>query len=118
MKNTKLSFKPTSRKISQYELNSIINYMLDLQKEFNDLKIIEIRNTYLRSEKADFLHIEFNYKNVAYSLNYTFMDNTNTKHLYIYIYEGLTNIYRKESIKDFLEFNYTKYEITDLLKAI
>jgi len=116
MKNTKLSFKPTSRKISQYELNSIINYMLDLQKEFNDLKIMEIRNNYLESEKADFLHVEFNYKNVSYSLNYTFMDYTNTKHLYIY--EGSKNIYKKENIKDFLEFTYTKYEITDLLKAI
>jgi hypothetical protein len=116
MKNTNLNFKPTSRKISDLELNTIVNEMLSLQEKFTDLKITKIRKNYLSLDKTDYLRIEFSYKGQEFTFSYTFLGNTNTKNLFLY--QGAKHLLTQEKIKDYIAFVYIKFEIMDLLKAI
>jgi hypothetical protein len=116
MKNTNLSFKPTSRKISDIELNTIVNEMLSLQEKFTDLKITKIRKSYLSLDKTDYLRIEFSYKGQEFTFSYTFLTGTNTKNLYLY--QGVKHLLTQEKIKDYIAFVYIKFEIMDILKAI
>jgi hypothetical protein len=116
MKNTNLNFKPTSRKISDLELNTIVNEMLSLQEKFTDLKITKIRKSYLSLDKTDYLKIEFSYKGQEFTFSYTFLGSTNTKNLFLY--QGAKHLFTQEKIKDYIAFVYTKFEIMDILKAI